>query len=347
MFCPQCGSSDTQLVEGLCKTCFLKEFYLLKLESEIIVTLCTSCHSQIQEGKWKELGLPEEEIIYQALEENIHVSPMVENVEIELEIIHRRGSLADCRVIAKGVVFGEEITQEYKTTVRLNKTVCPDCSKIASGYYESVIQLRADNRPLYQEEIALADEIIALNLNKLEKKNRMAYITQRTPMKEGMDYYIGSQKAAKKLINKLREQLGGLVKESPRLMGQDKSTGKGLYRTWISLRLPQFSIDDFIQYNDRLAQVKSLDSRKIIVRDLINQEKFSILWKDYANIKLIGHLEDIQKTTLTSKTPHSIQILHPTTFEPIDQEINPDYDKLSIGDEVDVLEIEGKIYIIL
>ncbi|MBU4548119.1 MAG: hypothetical protein KKH76_04915, partial [Euryarchaeota archaeon] len=175
MFCPQCGSSDTQLVEGLCKTCFLKEFYLLKLESEIVVTLCTSCHSQIQEGKWRELGLPEEEIIYQALEENIQISPLVEKSEIDLEIIHRRGSLADCMVIAKGVVFGEEITQEYKTTVRLNKTVCPDCSKIASGYFESVIQLRADDRPLSPGEIVLADQIIADNLNRLEKKNRLAY----------------------------------------------------------------------------------------------------------------------------------------------------------------------------
>ena len=35
---------------------------------------------------------------------------------------------------------------------------------------------------------------------------------------------------------------------------KDKSTGKGLYRTWISIRLPEYHVNDFIEYNNIIAQ---------------------------------------------------------------------------------------------
>ncbi len=347
MFCHQCGSTASQQWEGLCKNCFLKQYPLLSLEADLQVNICSNCHAQFQEGKWIGEGLPEEEIIYQTLEKNIKVSSLVEDPEIDLEILQMRGSIAECMIIARGKVLGEELTQEYETSLRLDKTVCPDCSKFAAGYYESVIQLRADSRSLYPEEIGQADEIIKENLNRLQEKNRMAYLSQRIKIKEGIDYYIGSQKVARKLVHKIREILGGFSQESPRLMGQDKSSGKDLYRTWISLRLPEFSIDDFISFKDRFAQVKSLDSRKIVVKDVSSLEKFSIPWKDYPAIEKLASFKDIQKTTLTAKTPKLIQLLHPTTYETIEVQSKPDFEELDIGDQVKVIDLKGKIYIIV
>lgn len=346
MFCPQCGSTDKPMIKGLCKDCFLKDFQLISLADKIEVTLCAHCHSNLKEGKWKELGLPEEEIIYRALEEAIKIDKRVEYPEVDLEILKMRGSIAECLIQVKGQVMGDEIIQEYYVDVRLNKSVCPECSKFNAGYYESVIQLRADKRSLTKSEIESADKVVNSTLERMWEKSRMSYLAQRAEMKEGIDYYIGSQKSARKVLSALREVLGGVAQESPRLISQDKSTGKGLYRTWISLRLPEFKIGDFIKYEGHIGQVKSLDSRKIVASSLKSADSFSVLWKEYEKIESPAKSSDIQITTITSKSPSEIQILHPETFQPIDLIINENLAGLKIGEEVSVVHIEGDIYIL-
>lgn len=346
MFCPQCGSTNQEMIEGICKDCFLKDFQSISVPDEIEVVVCAHCHSNLKEGKWKELGLPEEEIIYQALEESIKIEKIVENPEIDLEILKMRGSIAECLIQVKGRVMGDEISQEYQANVRLNKSVCPDCSKFNSGYYETVIQLRADKRHLTKEEIESADKVVTETLDRMWEKSRMSYLAQRIEMKEGVDYYIGSQKSARKVISALKEVLGGITKESPRLISQDKSTGKGLYRTWISLRLPEFQVGDFIEYEDQIGQVKSFDSRKIIADNLKNLNSFSVLWKEYEKIKSPAKSSEIKITSITSKSPTEIQILHPETFQPIDLSLTENLADLKIGQEVYVIQINGETYIL-
>ncbi len=346
MFCPQCGSTHQVMVGNICKICFLKDFKLISIPQDIGITLCAHCHSQSKEGKWKDLGLSEEEIIYQALEEAIGVDDIVSDINIELEILQMRGSIAECFISTRGNVMGEDIEQEFHSNVRLNKSVCPDCSKYNSGYYEAVIQLRADKRPLSKAEIKTADKIIKETLNRMWVKSRMAYLAQRVEMKEGIDYYIGSQKAARKVISALRDVFGGVMKESPRLISQDKSTGKGLYRTWISLRLPEFQKKDFIKYDGHTGQVKSMNSKKIIAKDLETGQSIRALWKDYEQIKSSAKFSDIQISTITSKSPTEIQILHPETFQPVDLHIQDHMVDLEIGKEVSVIQIDGRIYIL-
>ena len=146
------------------------------------------------------------------------------------------------------------MSEAHTPNVRINHTVCPDCSKKSSGYYEAVIQLRADERELDSDEIANAEEIIGRVIEKQARKDKLAYIPQIATPKEGKDYYIGSLKTARKVAGQLKEELGGTTKESPRLISEDKSTGKGLYRIWISLRLPKFIKEDFVRYNETIYQ---------------------------------------------------------------------------------------------
>ena len=163
-----------------------------------------------------------------------------------METLSARGSIIECIVHLKADVLGQTILQDYKINVKIIKTVCPQCSKFASGYYEAVIQFRADNRVPYEEEAVAVDSLIAENIDKYCGKNRMAYISKRAVLKEGIDYYVGSYKVAKSLVSTLKDHFGGVIKESPRLMGRDKSTGKELHRTWISIRIPYFIFNKVI-----------------------------------------------------------------------------------------------------
>lgn len=346
MFCPECGATDVEMIDGICKNCFLKKFQLLEIPENITVTVCKHCNAKLEEGKWKDEYIPEEEIIYRALERNISISDLAENEEIELEIDQMRGTIAECYVEAIATVLGEEVVETHTPNVKINYSVCPDCSKRNAGYYEAVIQLRADNRELEEEEIKQAEEIIHRTLEKQMKKDKLAYIPQVAKLKEGNDYYIGSLKTAKKVVEHIKEELGGITKESPRLISEDKSTGKGLYRIWISFRLPKFQKEDFVKYNDNIHQILDVDGNRILVKNLENEDQIALKWREYDSIEKIDHLDGIQKAIITAKSPNSTQILDPDDYSPIDLEMSKKLEKYNIGEEIDVIKIDGVIYLL-
>lgn len=347
MFCPECGSTDTKMIDGICKNCFLKKFQLITIPEDISITVCKHCNAKLEEGKWKESYIPEEEIIYRILEKNIQIDPLCENEEIELEIDQMRGTIAECYIEAVATVLGEEVSESYNTNIKIKHSVCPDCSKKTAGYYEAVIQLRADNRELSSEEIANAEEIIKRTIEKQAQKDKLAYIPEIAKPKEGRDYYVGSLKSAKKLAEHLKEEFGGIIKESPRLISEDKSTGKGLYRFWISVRLPNFKVGDFIKHENILAKITAIDGNRIQILNLKTYEKIALRWREYENIQKIAKESESNKTTITSKSPNYIQILDPENYSTVDLKLNEYFQNLNIGEEVDVIKLENEVFLLV
>ena len=49
---------------------------------------------------------------------------------------------------------------------------------------------------------------------------------------------------------------------------------------------------------------------------------------------------------VTNITPKIIQILDPDTYSTVEFEKHENHDKINIGEEIDVIKIEEKIYII-
>ena len=346
MFCIECGKEDQELFKGLCYSCFAAGNKLITIPSELEVESCAHCSSIHVGDKWMETELSEEEFVAQTIAQESVPDEDAEDVTLEIDLINQKGSILEMMVTARGEVLGIPVEREFKVNIKLNRDACPECSKYASGYYEAVLQLRADTRPLEDEEIQMADEIIKRLLDKLSNKNRMAYLSQRVMIKEGMDYYFGSYKAARKISNVLKEQMGGMLGESPRLMGRDKSAGRDLYRVWISLRLPVFMKGDFLIYEDHVGQITDINGRKIIIHDLKTEENISISWREYSNLEKVAGKEDVKITTITSKTPTEIQLLHPETYQPLDLDMVSHLADINIGEEVKVIEIRGNLYII-
>ncbi|MBF4469719.1 MAG: hypothetical protein ISP01_09970 [Methanobrevibacter arboriphilus] len=349
MFCPECGNTKSPIIEGICQNCFLKKISILKIPENIEVVVCAHCNAKFEEGKWKESEIPEEEIIYRALERSINVDSHIshEKLAIELEIIQMRGTIAECYIEAEAEIFGEIIKQSFESEVRLLRNVCPNCSKQQSGYYESVVQFRADDRELTQDEMDKTDKIVDKTLNNRFYKDKLAYLVQKTKLKEGYDYYIGSYKSGKKIADAIKEEFGGIINESPRLISQDKSTGKGLYRIWILIRLPKFKKGDFVKYNDKYWEIMNIDGKRILIQDLDTFERIPLQWKEYENIEYIKEEKNIQTTTLISKSPLNMQILDPDDYTVVDIPIiNEYFNEFNIGDEVNVIKIENQLYIL-
>lgn len=346
MFCIECGSEDKQMVGEICIDCFLKDFQMIEIPKNINVEICSHCNSRLEEGKWSESYLPEDEIIYRALERNIKISDLVENEEINLEIDQIKGTIANCFVEVVGDVYGVSLDETHDCEVRIKKTVCPPCSKMQSGYYETVIQFRADNREIKSEEYAKADKIVARTLDKQAKVDKLAYCPQVAKLKEGYDYYIGSFKTGRKVAENLKDEFGGVIKESPRLISEDKSTGKGLYRIWISVRIPEFENNDIIEFEDRIIQVSDIDKNRVVGIDIKTNKKHNIPLKNMDNIKLVKKSTDIETTTIISMSPKIIQILDPADYSAVDSEMKDDFKDYNIGDEVKIIKIDNYIYLI-
>lgn len=346
MFCPECGSTDKEMVGDICIDCFLKEFQMIELPKRIEVQICSHCNSKLEEGKWSDEFLPEDEIIYRALERNIKIADEVSNEAINLEIDQVKGTIAGCYVEVVGEVHGVEIEETHETEVKILKTVCPTCSKMQSGYYETVIQFRADNREIKPEEYAKADEIVERTLTKQAKSDKLAYCPQIAKLKEGYDYYIGSFKSGKKVAENLTEEFGGIIKESPRLISEDKSTGKGLYRIWISVRIPEFEIGDFIRYEDKIMQVNSIGKSSLVGADISTGKKHNIPMKNMEDIELVKKEDEIETTTIISKSPSIIQILDPSDYSAVDLEMKDEFSAKNIGDEIRLIKIDNYIYLL-
>ncbi len=345
-FCPRCGARNQRLYQGLCRSCFVDEVKLLNIPKKLNINICTQCNSFQKSGKWIDSNLTLEDIINLYLEDNIEPYPSAEDIRIEYEILQKRNNLIDYLIKAKGKILEQEISQEYHILVEIKRDVCPECSKFASGYFEAVIQIRSDERILSAEELKKVDDVIKENVENISRTNRMSYISQIVELKEGFDYYIGSLKVARRIVNILHNSLGGQVKESPRLMGRDKSTGKGLYRIWISLRLPSFEIGDFLRFQDRKGQVTGFNNQKIFLKDLESSTPYSVNWKNYEKLKIIARNSDVMKATLSDKKPGYIQIIHPESYQPMEINIPGEDIPTKIGEELAIVDIDGKLYII-
>lgn len=346
MFCPECGSTDKEMVGDICIDCFLKEFQMVEIPKRIEVEICSHCNSKLEEGKWSEEFIPEEEIIFRALERNIKVADEVEDENISLEIGQIKGTLANCFIEAKGKVHGVEIEENHESEVKIKKTVCPTCSKMQSGYYETVVQFRADNREIKPEEYGKADEIVERTLIKQAKSDKLAYCPQIAKLKEGYDYYIGSFKSGNKVAEALKEEFGGIIKESPRLISEDKSTGKGLYRVWISIRIPEFEVNDFIKFEDKILQVNSIGKNSLVGVDISTNKKHNIPMKQMEEIELVKKADEIETTTIISKSPSIIQILDPSDYSAVDLEMKEEFADYNIGDEIKLIKIDNYIYLL-
>ena len=346
MFCPECGSTEKEMVGDICIDCFLKDFQMIELPNRIEVQICSHCNSKLEEGKWSEENIPEEEIIYRALERNIKIADEVSNEIINLEIDQIKGTIASCYVEVLGEVHGTQLEETHDSEVKILKTVCPSCSKIQSGYYETVVQFRADKREIRTEEYAKADKIVERTLIKQSKKDKLAYCPQIAKLKEGYDYYIGSFKSGHKVAEALKEEFGGTIKESPRLISEDKSTGKGLYRVWISVRIPEFELNDFIRFEGKIIQVHGITKNSIVGTDISTNKKNNIPMKNMEDIELVKKAAEIETTTIISKSPSIIQILDPSDYSAVDLEMKEEFTDYNIGDEIKLIKIDNYIYLL-
>ncbi len=349
-FCYRCGISEEEggpLIEGLCQVCFRKENPVLLMEDEINTELCQNCGSYKKRGVWVDPGTYElDELVFEvadsALTENLRLDERIKHVAIvspeevetteELPVGEARVSFEavswhiehfpaiityEVRVKARLHELQRELHDEKKrVTVYVRQTVCPRCQKFLGGYFEAILQVRAEDRPLSEEERKGVEKLVEEKVDEIMRKDRMGFIQDTIEKEEGLDFYMGSTSSARKLAQAIRERFGGSISEAYELVGQDRQTSREVYRTSVSVRLPKFRKGDIVaDEKGNIYEVEEVSGRGMSLRNLSTRRIEHLDWKNLRREKVDEVEYEEREAMVTSSTPVDVQFMDMESYE--------------------------------
>jgi nonsense-mediated mRNA decay protein 3 len=337
-FCYRCGY-EGELLDGLCNKCYSQLNPLFNITDEVRIEACHMCGSykrkNWQDPREKELDDILQEMAYSAVKDNIKVN----NKNIDIEIIplepqqlpggKKSRVVVPTKIIAEGKLLDEKENriEEKEIVVHILMVQCPRCSRYMSNYYEAILQVRAMNRYLTEEEREELDNFVRDEVDKRMKKDRMAFISKFIPQKEGLDYQIGSMGGARYLASTIKSKYGGKTYETAKLVGVEKDTGKDMYRITVVVRIPEYTVGDIIKYNKSaktnnnnnnniICRVVSMNENKIYLESLLRRDKISLVWSDAEkNTTLLKKVEECQTATVISVSPTTIMAMDNENYE--------------------------------
>ncbi|NJE75464.1 60S ribosomal export protein NMD3 [Thermococcus sp. ES12] len=378
-FCYRCGISEREggpLIEGLCQVCYRKENPVLIIEDEINTELCQNCGSYKRRGVWVDpRSYDLEELIFEvadnalletiedSLDERVREFGVVPIEELDgiAELPVGKALVAfrpvdwhieyfpaiityEVRVKARIHELQRELHDEIKTvTVYVRQTVCPRCSKFLGGYFEAILQVRAEGRPLTEEERKAIGKLVEEKVDEIMRRDRMGFIQDTIEKEEGLDFYMGSTSSARKLAQAIRERFGGTISEAYELVGVDRQTSREVYRTSVSVRIPKFQRGDLVtDRHGNVYEVERVDGKGMSMRNLESRESEHLDWKTVRREGIEVVEGEESEAMVTSITPSEVQLMDMETYETYELE-RPSME-LKEGEVYRLVEVKGRKY---
>ncbi len=209
-YCPTCNrsSADFKFIGEFCEVCATKKVRE-KIPDKILIERCKSC-DRIRTPTGYQPA--DKNSIREAAAQALH-----SKCDIKIEDFNDHGALVrfTCDIDGNEAVFDKKIVIELK------RTMCIDCYRKTSGYYEAVLQLRGPRDP--------ADRMMKKFLNFIE--TRGAFASRVDELDNGYDIYSSNKEIATNFF----QYYDLKPKRSYTLYGTRR--GKKVYRNIYLLRL--------------------------------------------------------------------------------------------------------------
>ncbi|WP_297507329.1 60S ribosomal export protein NMD3 [Thermococcus sp.] len=378
-FCYRCGISEEEggpLIEGLCQVCYRKENPVLLIPDEINTEVCQNCGSYKKRGTWvdpKSYDLEELifevaenallEVLEDSLSEKVKEFEVVSMEELEgVESLPLGKALVaftpvswhieyfpavvtyEVRVKARTHELQRELHDERKyVTVYVRQTVCPRCQKFLGGYFEAILQVRAEGRPLSDEERKAIGKLVEEKVDEIMRRDRMGFIQDTIEKEEGLDFYMGSTSSARKLAQAIKERFGGTISEAYELVGMDRQTSREVYRTSVSVRIPKFRKGDIVADREgNVYEVTDVGGRGISLRNLSTGREEHRDWKTAKRegVDTVEHEES--EAMVTSIGRDEVQMMDMESYQTYEVEKPPM--AIREGDVYRMVEVKGRKY---
>jgi nonsense-mediated mRNA decay protein 3 len=310
MFCVECGKEEI-FKDGVCIECYLKHTSFTKGPEIIDIIVCTSCSSY----KYKNTWFPEslDKTIKRHIRDAFQVSRELKEVQIKTGYDEKRRNIA-CNVEISGLLEDKKIFEQHNLIVRLKKTISDVCNKKFGGYFEAVIQLRAEKRKPSRDELRIIRETIETLVENLQLKGyRGLFITDVIEEQGGIDFYLSEKGSAFNIAKKIQDCFGGEIKQSSSNAGMKDS--RQIFRMTYLLRLPSYRIGDFILYNKSFFHILSINKNKVHVLELFNWSERVFNGKDIQKAHIFGGSERVKEMILVSQSKDEVQIMDPRSYK--------------------------------
>ncbi|MBM5804728.1 MAG: hypothetical protein FJZ49_01425 [Candidatus Verstraetearchaeota archaeon] len=306
-FCPKCGSEGHKFVHGLCERCFWDDS-LEDFPKEFKVPMCNSCFSYLQGKRWmrKREDTPEERVIEGAKVELMRSAELPEGVEfgeIEGEVTERAKSGLPKTVLLTSTLIEEEsgISTKVKSLGSMDYRLCQDCYNVASGKYDAVVQIRAEGRRLDAEDGRAVERVFENFYRRTEGRGRPE-VSEVKEHEGGIDVKFVTLNMARMFVRELAETTGASVVESAKIMGADKRTGSGHYRTTIATKMPSLRVGELIEVDGKVFQISGHHRGRFVVKDFLGGGRKRTLSDSQLATSRRIRMDECRRVRLEAKT---------------------------------------------
>ena len=311
MFCVECGNETPIFRNGVCLCCYLKHTQFSKGPTILDIIMCPRCSSYKYKNGWLQKSF--QDILKRHITDAFTISPELKDVDIQTQCSEQERILA-CMVFISGVLENQKITEQHPLTVRIRRSTCEVCSREAGGYYEAIVQIRADQRTFSKTELqTLRTAVETMVAQHQESGKRGLFITDIDEKRGGLDFFLSEKGTALSIAKKILEQFGGEFKQSASSAGMKDS--KQIYRMTYLVRVPAYRKGDFFVFKDLFFYIVSLHANKVRVIDLSSWDEKVIEGKDILPSRIYGGSELVKEMIVVSQSKTEIQLMDPKTYE--------------------------------
>ena len=333
--CPSCGKPS----DGICERCLAQDHNIAAVPRFLTIKICPTCSDHFFRGHWLNEDL--DHAIGHVVEEALTIDADEATVKVVLNEVTQ--TMVRARVEVDVLHLGETQHKSFDVDVRVDRATCDRCSRISGGYYESKVQIRADHRTPDDAELQRALEIVTRAIGSAQKADRLAFIAKTIQLREGLDLYVGTVKAAKRIVRALVREMGGNFSDSSKLVG--RRDGKDIYRVTFAVRLPKFPTGAIISAKQHIYEICSATSATNAV-DLETGQSAALKAEDLRNAQLLGARSDAKRTVLVSIDADAAHLLDPDTYVTLAIKRPPYVCKDDEGTEIKVVKTRGGVFIL-
>ncbi len=351
--CYLCGKPS--VIESLCADCYNEGHPLIEVSTPLTLLACKKCGSIKLADGWRKQP---QDCADQDELSNYQIDVLLQNeiriigkdVNLSLAEERRLDRVSHTTVTASGKSHGSlsPHDEHYDVEIRFRYGTCDTCGMLSGGYYEAILQVRADGRGLTDDEKdAIMKTVTDITVAKYRSDDK-AFITSTTDDKFGTDFYIGSENLCKYLASELEIQYLAERKENYKLYGEDK-TGRRKYRITILIRLPRFTVGDFVRVDNIPCQIVALGRNMLTCYDLKRRERFSINQKSarWRTLEFLAPLSSRREFMVTTKSyGQPTQIMDSATFEVLEVDEEALESGTVAGAKIYALSVEDGFYIL-
>ena len=316
MFCVRCGR-EAPLHDGLCAECFLATRTLATVPAIVRVEVCALCGARHRGGSWGD-PLPE---LLPAIEQEVRgavaVERGVDDWKLRLEGGEHDPTNYEYDAIVTGTAQGVPFEVRAPVTVHIQRSTCTRCGRRSGGYYECILQLRAEGRSIEADERDQAGAIIERHLLDMRARGDLdSFLVKAEDVRGGWDFYLGTVHAGRIIAKALQANLGASLKETATLVTRDK-TGADVYRVTIAVKLPPARIGGFVGLDDRFYVVAAIGPKTTTLTDMETHVRRTFpRWK-LEQVHALGP-QEAEEAVVVSESPKELQVLDPDTLRTVD-----------------------------